>query len=50
MKKNLTSLLFWLAPLVLLLFRDEILSLLALSIMGVMCIGGILVKRVKMYE
>ena len=45
MKKRLTSLLFWLAPLLLLFYGDEILSLLALSIMGVMCIGGILVER-----
>ena len=45
MKQKLTSALWFLAPSLLFLFRDEILSLMALSIMGVMCIGGILVER-----
>lgn len=50
MKQRLTSAVWFLSPLLLLLFGDEILSLLALSVMGVMCIGGVLVKRARLYE
>ena len=48
MKKRLTSGFFFALPCLLFLFNDEILSLLALSVMSVMCIGGILVRRAAM--
>ena len=48
MKRALARVLPFLAPCVLFIFRDEILLLLALSIMGVMCIGGIIMAREAM--
>lgn len=48
MKKRLTSVLLFLAPSLLFAFNDEIISLLALSIIGVMVIGGIINAREAM--
>ena len=48
MIKRLTSVLWFLAPSLLFAFNDEILSLLALSIMGIMVIGGIIMAREAM--
>ena len=48
MKLRLTRGLCFLAPCVLFIFRDEVLSLLALLVMGVMCIGGIIMAREAM--
>ncbi|MBO5967325.1 MAG: hypothetical protein J6S14_02370 [Clostridia bacterium] len=48
MKRRLASALMWLAPCILFIFRDEILSLMALCIMGVMCIGGLIAAREAM--
>lgn len=45
MKKRLTRAMMWLAPCILFIFHDEILSLLALSIMGLMCLGGMIAAR-----
>ena len=47
MKRRIASALMFFLPCMLFLFNDEILSLLALSIMSVMCIGGILVRRAE---
>lgn len=45
--RKLASTLAFLSPAFLFVFRDEILSLLALSIMGVMCIIGLLIERAR---
>ena len=45
MKKRILTSIFFVLPGLLFFFNDEILSLLALSIMSVMCIGGLLVRR-----
>ena len=48
MKRKLASAMSFISPCVLFVFRDEILSLLALSIMGVMCILGLLIARSRL--
>ena len=50
MNKVLTSVIKWAAPCVLFIFRDEILSLLALIIMGMMCLTGLIAERERCRE
>lgn len=45
MKKSLTRALMWICPCILFIFHDEILSLLALVIMGLMCLCGFIAAR-----
>lgn len=48
MNKKYASTLMMFSPCVLFLFNDEVLSYLALSIMGVMCIVGLLIARARL--
>lgn len=45
MKGFFASAVKWILPCVLFIFRDEVLSLLALSVMGVMCLIGLVMER-----
>lgn len=48
MKTKLASAFAWMAPCVLFLFRDEILSLLALLALSLMALAGIIMAREAM--